>query len=530
MAKQNQQEQRLLELLNSPVNRNKCGECKAHNPTWASWNLGVFLCGNCASAHRSLGSDISRVKSLSMEEWSHHELSILGKIGNKRNNQFWNEKQIPFPFDADDKDSLTMWLRNKYTGKYKYGAVLDKDYNLDDDWGDRTDDWGYDKSSTNSRPSSGRRLSNALGFGSSSNNISKNKSYVNSSSDYKDVSKMTRSMRRGLERTGTARSYYDNNYDDDNDDYEYSSSRRGNSREFEYNSRPYLSRGSSSNGRYSSSNLSTSSNSSRPNKIVFRKPIDAEYRRYGDQSRKMKFDMGYEDEDLNVEALVITRGNINEAVALIEKAGKKPSPFNNNNNNGTSNTSNPSLPQRKQSTGAIFDSTKAGEFNWLDDDIRNSTKENSNINKSEQIYQYVDPTTGNIYYVDGNGQQYIDPNQQQQVTMNPFQTGVSYQQQLPNMNTGYQQPINGFPQQQMSNGYQQQQMATGYQQQVQQPPLQQQTGFTTQPSTSSSSQLTLNQLALQQQQQQQQQQMMLQQQQMAQQQQFGQQSGYFTGF
>lgn len=459
-SKQNHQERVLLDLLNSPVNRNKCGECKAHDPTWASWNLGVFLCGRCASGHRSLGRHISRVKSLSMENWSKHELDVLGRIGNKRNNQFWNEKSIPFTFEADDKDELVMWLRRKYTGKFRYGPVTDKDYNLDDDWGDRTDDYGFDKIKTSKR---------GYFTSLSSDNIGP-----------------TRSMRRAQERS---MSY-------DGEDYGYDDD--------------YPSRNRRGSARSSASPVHTSSSSSvgRSMRLTYRRPTDTEYRKYGDMSRKMKYDLGYEDEDSNIEALSMTHGNIPKAVEILKQNGSKPSNANNSRSSVSSYSNRvepnrtPSLPARKQETGAIFDSSKAGGFNWLDDTVSTSVTTMDTGNAADNnIYQYVDPTTGNVYYIDAQGQQYIDPSQQQQ--MQQFDNTMIPQQQI-------QQPM--APQQTV-NPFQQPVMGGVL-------PLQGQPD------------LTLNQLQLQQLQQQQQQQiqMQIQMQQTHQLQQQQQQQPFFNGY
>ena len=525
---QSHQEKRLLELLNSSANRNKCGECKTHDPTWASWNLGVFLCGRCASAHRSLGSDISRIKSLSMEQWSGHELEVLAGIGNKRNNKFWNEKQVPFPFDFDDKDSLITWLRDKYTGKYKEGAVTAKDYNLDDDWADTTDDYGYEKS----KPSIGRRLSSTLGFGGRSRGDSIGSGPLSSAGSFSNIgdygsgsgSGVTRSMRR------TAAMYGSRSNDDYDDDY---------------SARPR-----SGSNRYSSPSARDVNGTGR---LTFRRPTNAESRKYGDQSRKMKYDMGFEDEDLNIEALVITHGNIPKAVELIKQSGSRSGSISDARSrsrsasrptidrNGSSAAA-PSLPLRKETTGAIFDSTKAGGFNWLDEDSATNgaastaaTGQNQTTGANDQIYQYADPNTGAIYYIDAQGQQYVDPSQGMQTSavMDPFQQ-MQAQPQMQTMATatGFQQMMpQQMPQQMPQHMPQQMQMqqpavANGFAQGYQQQPMVTGNPFA-QTSVNGNTELTLNQL---QQQQQQQQQMMQQQQQMMMQQQQPQQPNYFGGF
>ena len=46
-----------------------CADCDQINPTWASLNLGALICMDCASLHRNLGTHLSRVRSLELDEW-----------------------------------------------------------------------------------------------------------------------------------------------------------------------------------------------------------------------------------------------------------------------------------------------------------------------------------------------------------------------------------------------------------------------------------------------------------------------------
>lgn len=39
------------------------------DPDWASLNLGVVMCIECSGIHRNLGSHVSRVRSLGLDEW-----------------------------------------------------------------------------------------------------------------------------------------------------------------------------------------------------------------------------------------------------------------------------------------------------------------------------------------------------------------------------------------------------------------------------------------------------------------------------
>lgn len=131
-------ERELKDLVSLPENGNKCGECGSAVPTWCSINLGVFLCGRCASVHRkvfSLRDDdaYSDVKSLSLDRWSERDLDDLSRSGgNKHNNELWNPKRVPFPFDGDeDKSAVEQFIRSKYIdGIFRSSPIEPEDYGI----------------------------------------------------------------------------------------------------------------------------------------------------------------------------------------------------------------------------------------------------------------------------------------------------------------------------------------------------------------------------------------------------------------
>ena len=43
---------------------------------WGSCNLGVFVCLECSGVHRSLGVDISRVKSIKLDNWDDDQVQV----------------------------------------------------------------------------------------------------------------------------------------------------------------------------------------------------------------------------------------------------------------------------------------------------------------------------------------------------------------------------------------------------------------------------------------------------------------------
>lgn len=110
-------------LLRDPGNAT-CADCKTQShPRWASWSLGVFICIKCAGVHRSLGTHISKVKSVDLDTWKEENLKELVRM---RNNQCANmiyEAKIPETSKfrgknlGNDTNLLQEFIRQKYERK-----------------------------------------------------------------------------------------------------------------------------------------------------------------------------------------------------------------------------------------------------------------------------------------------------------------------------------------------------------------------------------------------------------------------------
>lgn len=73
-----------------------CADCGAADPTWASLNLGTLVCIECSGAHRKLGTHLSRIRSLDLDEFPAPFLSIIEKLGGNSivNRSVW-EARLP---------------------------------------------------------------------------------------------------------------------------------------------------------------------------------------------------------------------------------------------------------------------------------------------------------------------------------------------------------------------------------------------------------------------------------------------------
>ena len=90
------------EILSLPGNSNCC-DCNSVNPKWASLNNGVFLCLKCAGIHRSLGVDISTIRSLQIDSWTDKQILYLSKGGNDKFKKNLSDYQIPPDSQTDLK-------------------------------------------------------------------------------------------------------------------------------------------------------------------------------------------------------------------------------------------------------------------------------------------------------------------------------------------------------------------------------------------------------------------------------------------
>lgn len=110
-------ERALQELIKTVPGNDRCADCGARNPGWASWSLGIFLCMRCASLHRKLGTHISKVKSLSMDSWSNDQVDSMKRNGNANTNRTFNPQNTkpPIPLDVDEVDAvLEKFIKQKY--------------------------------------------------------------------------------------------------------------------------------------------------------------------------------------------------------------------------------------------------------------------------------------------------------------------------------------------------------------------------------------------------------------------------------
>uniref|UniRef100_A0A3Q1GMF2 Arf-GAP with GTPase, ANK repeat and PH domain-containing protein 1 n=1 Tax=Acanthochromis polyacanthus TaxID=80966 RepID=A0A3Q1GMF2_9TELE len=111
-----QTEAMALQSIRSIRGNGRCADCEAQNPDWASLNLGALICIECSGIHRNLGTHLSRVRSLDLDEWPLELIKVMSAIGNELANSVWeaNAQGRLKPGPDASREERERWIRAKY--------------------------------------------------------------------------------------------------------------------------------------------------------------------------------------------------------------------------------------------------------------------------------------------------------------------------------------------------------------------------------------------------------------------------------
>lgn len=114
---------RLLQMLrDNDQGNNWCADCGSGSKVeWVSINLGIILCIECSGIHRSLGTHISKVRSLTLDikSFTIDIVEMLVLIGNRVSNMVWEATLEPAMKLAPQatREQRLRFINNKYVNR-----------------------------------------------------------------------------------------------------------------------------------------------------------------------------------------------------------------------------------------------------------------------------------------------------------------------------------------------------------------------------------------------------------------------------
>ncbi|KAL4813191.1 hypothetical protein BDW67DRAFT_109666 [Aspergillus spinulosporus] len=99
-----------------------CADCNSTSKVeWVSINLGIVLCIECSGIHRSLGTHISKIRSLTLDvhSFSNDIVEILLQIGNRVSNMIWEATldQAQKPVASSTREQRLKFITAKYADR-----------------------------------------------------------------------------------------------------------------------------------------------------------------------------------------------------------------------------------------------------------------------------------------------------------------------------------------------------------------------------------------------------------------------------
>ncbi|PGG99582.1 ADP-ribosylation factor GTPase-activating protein 1 [Blastomyces parvus] len=102
-----------LLLIQKTKGNDRCCDCGAPSPQWASPKFGTFICLNCAGTHRGLGVHISFVRSITMDAFKLGETQRMELGGNDAWKLFFDEHAANVAEGRTFEDST---IKERYEG------------------------------------------------------------------------------------------------------------------------------------------------------------------------------------------------------------------------------------------------------------------------------------------------------------------------------------------------------------------------------------------------------------------------------
>lgn len=127
----NMEDADLLKIVRAQPGNHRCADCSSNQAVeWISMTFLVVVCLKCSSCHRNMGSHISKIKSLKLDNFQNEQLVALRYVDNPAVNAYLEEtaprKLTP---DASDQDRLR-YIQEKYEQRTMMKPTVDLDSKL----------------------------------------------------------------------------------------------------------------------------------------------------------------------------------------------------------------------------------------------------------------------------------------------------------------------------------------------------------------------------------------------------------------
>ncbi|CAH6722532.1 hypothetical protein CLIB1444_10S00584 [[Candida] jaroonii] len=95
-----------------------CADCNSTEEVeWISMNFLNILCINCSSCHRNMGSHVSKVKSLRLDNFENESEVLLNYVNNKLHNQYLEETSSVDKSKLNTHEQRLAYIKDKYIHK-----------------------------------------------------------------------------------------------------------------------------------------------------------------------------------------------------------------------------------------------------------------------------------------------------------------------------------------------------------------------------------------------------------------------------
>jgi Arf-GAP/SH3 domain/ANK repeat/PH domain-containing protein len=112
----------LRQIREADAGNRACADCGSESKAdWVSINLGIVICIECSGIHRSLGTHITKVRSLTLDvnSFTPDIIEILLKIGNRTSNMIWEARLDPSikPGPMSTREQRLRFITAKYSDR-----------------------------------------------------------------------------------------------------------------------------------------------------------------------------------------------------------------------------------------------------------------------------------------------------------------------------------------------------------------------------------------------------------------------------